>query len=408
MLLLVLKIGCMTLDTIPFLSRRCLRISLVTETYPPEINGVALTVARWVEGLRRRNCYVDLVRVRQQANEASDIDPDAETLCLPGFSIPGYPQLQAGWPAGGALQRRWRQHRPDLVHIVTEGPLGRSALQVAQRLGIPVSTSFHTNFHQYSHHYRLGWLATPITAYLRHFHNQGAQTLVPTQELADHLRLLGFRHTQVLTRGVDTHLFSPQRRDPTLRQHWGLTPKGLAVLYVGRLAAEKNLELAIAAFRAIRHLRPDARFVLVGDGPLTARLRARHPSFVYCGMRQGEDLASHYASADMFLFPSLTETFGNVVIEALASGLPVAAFDYAAARAHVESGRCGALAPFGDAPAFITAATELSRDASLLATMSQAARQTALNLDSEQLHDRLATLFFNLAKGGVHVSTQCA
>jgi glycosyltransferase involved in cell wall biosynthesis len=400
---------CMYLETTPSSLRwPSLHVSVVTETYPPDINGVALTVARWVEGLRRRNCRVDLVRVRQSANDVLDIAPASEALCVPGFRIPGYPQLQAGWPAGSALQAHWRQTRPDLVHVVTEGPLGRSALRVAQRLGIPVSTSFHTNFHQYSHHYRLGWLANPITAYLRHFHNQSAQTLVPTQELADHLRLLGFRHTQVLARGVDTHLFNPQRRDSMLRQRWGLTPSGLGVLYVGRLAAEKNLELAIAAFQAIRRLRPEARFILVGDGPLTPRLHARHPSFVYCGMRQGEDLASHYASADLFLFPSLTETFGNVVIEALASGLPVAAFDYAAARAHVEPRRCGVLAPFGDAHAFIAAATTLSRDAATLAAMSQAARQAALGLDSERLHDRLATLFLSITKELAHVPTQRA
>ena len=387
--------------------RRPLRIGVVTETYPPEINGVAFTVARWVEGLRRRSHVVQLVRTRQGDQDAPASGDCPETLRLPGFRIPGYPQLQGGWPARRAVLAQWRRARPDLVHIVTEGPLGYSALRAARRLGIPVSTSFHTNFQQYSRHYRIGWLAAPIMAYLRHFHNQGVQTLVPTGELAEHLQSLGFRRTQVLARGVDTTLFSPHRRDPALRERWGVAPRSLAVLYVGRLAAEKNLELAIAAFQSIRRARPDARLILVGDGPMTSRLRARHPAFVYCGMRQGEDLANHYASADLFLFPSLTETFGNVVLEAMASGLAVAAFDYAAARAHVEPGLSGLLAPFGDADAFVAAATALARDADALEAMGQAARRGMARLDSEHIYDRLETLFLSAIRGEASCPIPC-
>ncbi|MCB1776943.1 MAG: glycosyltransferase family 1 protein, partial [Candidatus Competibacteraceae bacterium] len=350
-------------------------------------------------GLLARGHAVQLIRVRQGANDSPQSRDALETLALPGFRIPGYPQLQSGWPAHKTLLTQWRQNRPDLIHIVTEGPLGYSALSAARRLGIPVSTSFHTNFHNYSRHYHLGWLATPITAYLRHFHNQGAQTLVPTQELAEHLQSMGFLRTQILGRGIDTRLFSPQHRDMTLRQQWGVAPDALVALYVGRLAAEKNLELAIAAFQAIQRMQPHARLVLVGDGPLTPRLRARYPEFVYCGMRQGHDLATHYASADLFLFPSLTETFGNVTLEALASGLAVAAFDYAAAHTHVEPGCSGLLAPYGDAQAFITAATTLAQDLSALRQMGKTARQAMRQLDSEYLYDRLETLFLSASRG---------
>lgn len=387
--------------------QRRLRLGIVTETYPPEINGVALTIARWVEGLQRRGHSVQLVRVRQGDGDAPDPLDSQETLCLPGFRIPGYPQLQGGWPATQALSTAWQRARPDLLHIVTEGPLGYSALRAARKLAIPVSTSFHTNFHGYSRHYHLGWLETPIMAYLRHFHNQGVQTLVPTAELASQLQAIGFLRTQVLARGVDTTLFSPQHRSPALRAAWGVAPAAPAVLYVGRLAAEKNLDLAIAAFQAMRQHQPDARLVLVGDGPLTPRLRARHPEFVYCGMRQGEDLATHYASADLFLFPSLTETFGNVILEAMASGLAIAAFDYAAARAHVEAGRSGLLAPFDDAAQFVDVATALLRDLDALRRMGQQARQTMLQLDSERVYDRLETLFLNAITGEAPCMTTC-
>lgn len=366
---------------------------MVTETYPPEINGVAFTLARWVEGLRRRGHRVQLIRVRQRplAVPLPNVSPK-EDLEFPGFRIPGYPELQAGWPAGRALLTQWRESPPDVVHIATEGPLGYSALRAARHLGIPISTSFHTNFQQYSRHYRIGWLAKPITAYLRHFHNQALQILVPTDGLARELRTLGFQRLQVLARGVDTILFNPERRDSALREQWGVTPQAPAVLCVGRLAAEKNLQLAITAFQAIHRICPDARLILVGDGPMMARLRSRYPDFVYCGMRQGEDLAAHYASADMFLFPSLTETFGNVVLEAIASGLPVVAFDYAAAHTHIEPNRCGLVVPFGDTDAFIAAATALVQDRAMLATMSQSARQASLGIDSERLYDRLEAL----------------
>jgi len=379
--------------------QRRLRLGIVTETWPPEINGVALTIARWVEGLRQRGHCVQLVRVSRGAHDQSPAADDPETLQLPGFRIPGYPQLQGGWPAQRVLLDHWRQTRPDLIHVVTEGPLGYSALRAAHRLAIPASTSFHTNFHGYSRHYHLGWLATPIRAYLRHFHNQGIQTLVPTAELAEQLQTLGFRHTQVLARGVDTALFSPHRRDPALRQAWGVTPETPVVLHVGRLAAEKNLELAMTAFAAIRRVQPATRLVLVGDGPLTAGLRARHPEFVYCGMRQGADLATHYASADLFLFPSLTETFGNVVLEAMASGLPVVAFDYAAAHAHIESGRSGRLAPITDRQAFIAHATDLVKDVAMLRQMGEIARQAMREVDNERIYDRLEALFLNAMTG---------
>ena len=337
--------------------------------------------------------------MRQGDGDAPESPDSLDTLRLPGFRIPGYPQLQGGWLAQKALLAHWRRLRPDLIHIVTEGPLGYSALRAARRLGIPVSTSFHTHFHGYSRHYRLGWLATPIMAHLRHFHNQGVQTLVPTMELAEQLQSMGFLRTRVLARGVDTRLFSPQRRDPALRSRWNAAPDAPVALYVGRLAVEKNLELAITVFQAIRRTQPAAELVLVGDGPLAARLRARHPEFVYCGMKQGEDLATHYASADLFLFPSLTETFGNVILEAMASGLAVAAFDYAAARAHVELGHNGLLAPFGAAEAFVTAATALARDSGALRRMGQTTRQATLRLDSERVYDRLETLFLNAITG---------
>lgn len=368
---------------------RRLRVGIVTETYGPEVNGVAMTVGRLVDGLLARGHAVQLIRPRQHPRDDPHRDGALDVWPVAGAAIPFYRDLRIGFPAGRLLLERWRQAPPDVVHIVTEGPLGHSALAVARRLRLRVFSGFHTNFHAYSRHYGMGLLARSIVAYLRRFHNRTDCTLVPTEELATELRTLGFHRLRVLARGVDTRLFDPAHRDPALRRSWGASPSDPVALYVGRLAAEKNLQLVLTAYRALRAIRPATRLVLVGDGPLAARLQARHPEIVFPGMRIGADLATHYASADLFLFPSLTETFGNVTLEAMASGLAVVAFDYAAAHRHIVHDQSGLLAPCDDQAAFIKSASRLAGDSALRWILGQAARQAVLAFDWERIYQRL-------------------
>jgi glycosyltransferase involved in cell wall biosynthesis len=257
------------------------------------------------------------------------------------------------------LQRRWQLQRPDVVHVATEGPLGYSALKMARRMGIPVSSSFHTNFHQYGGHYGLSFGRDLALHYLRWFHNRAACTLVPTDELRERLSKQRFERLVVLSRGVDARLFSPIKRSEVLRKSWGVAPEDPVVIHVGRIAAEKNLDLAVEACQAMRLINPRTRFVLVGDGPLRPALQAKHPEFTYAGVRHDEELAAYYASADVFLFPSITETFGNVVTEAMASGLVLAGYDYAAVRQHVRAGLNGYVAKFDDRAAFVQMAREV-------------------------------------------------
>ncbi|MCB1825821.1 MAG: glycosyltransferase family 1 protein [Candidatus Competibacteraceae bacterium] len=376
---------------------RRLRVGIVTETYGPEVNGVAMTVGRLVDGLLARGHSVQLIRPRQHPRDDPHRDGALEVWPVAGAAIPFYRDLRIGFPADRLLLERWRQTPPDVVHIVTEGPLGHSALAMARRLRLRVFSGFHTNFHAYSRHYGMGLLARPIVAYLRRFHNRTDCTLVPTEELATELRTLGFHRLRVLARGVDTRLFDPAHRDPALRRSWGANPTDPVALYVGRLAAEKNLQLVLAAYRKLRAIRPATRLVLVGDGPLAARLQARHPEIVFPGMRIGADLATHYASADLFLFPSLTETFGNVTLEAMASGLAVVAFDYAAAHRHIVHGQSGLLAPRGDPAAFIEAASQLASDLALRRTLGQSARQAVLAFDWEHICQRLEQWYLESA-----------
>ena len=353
---------------------RTLDIAFVTETYPPEVNGVAMTVGRLVGGLRELGHRVSVIRPRQGKTDAGG----EHELALPGLPLPGYPGLRFGLPAGGRLARQWRQRRPDLVHVVTEGPLGWSAVSTARRLGIPVTSGFHTNFDRYSVHYGVGWLRPAVAAYLRTLHRRTRATMVPTAALAADLAGEGIVGVRVVGRGVDTALYDPARRSPGLRSSWGVAHGAPVCLYVGRLAPEKNLALARRAFAAIRARHPAARMVWVGDGPSATQLAAEHPDHHFAGLRRGDDLAAHYASADLFLFPSLTETYGNVVAEAMASGLPVVAYRSAAAAELVEHEQNGVVASPGDESAYIAAALWMLEADGRPAALSAAARQAML------------------------------
>ena len=352
---------------------RSLRVAVVTETWPPEVNGVAKTAAQFVEALRSRGHDIQLVRPRQGASDRAG----AEEVLMRGMTIPRYPDLRMGLPAKAALVRLWSFRRPDVVHIVTEGPLGWSALQAAEKLRLPVVSDFRTNFHSYSRHYEVGWLKRPILAYLRRFHNRTVATLVPTEAMRADLAALGFQRLRVIGRGVDTKLFDPARRDERLRAHWGAAADGVVLLHVGRLAAEKNLATLALACEAALTTQPRARLVFVGDGPARREFQARLPQGVFAGTRTGVELAAHYASADIFLFPSLTETYGNVTLEAMASGLPVVAYDYAAAAAVIRHGVSGVLAPCSESDAFVAQAAALASDPARARRLGERARREA-------------------------------
>ncbi|MBL8330206.1 MAG: glycosyltransferase family 1 protein [Rubrivivax sp.] len=370
-----------------------MRIAMVTETYPPEVNGVALTVARVVQGLRSRQHSVQLIRPRQSAaGDGGASSGRFDEVLLGGLPVPRYPHLRMGVPSTRALVSLWTRQRPDLVHIATEGPLGWSALRAALKLKLPVASDFRTNFQSYMQHYGMAWLRKPMTAYLRKFHNRTRVTCVPTPALRDELSALGFERLRVVPRGVDTQRFDPARRSAALREQWGAGPGTPVMLCVSRLAPEKNLSLLLDIFDTLRAERADLRLVLVGDGPMKETIASRSPHCLMAGMRHGEDLAAHYASADLFVFPSLTETFGNVTLEALSSGLPVVAFRQAAAGLIIQDGRQGLLAPPDDPAALLQATRRAVDDEPLRQSLGLQARQTALTLDWERVIDQFEAL----------------
>jgi len=373
--------------------QQSMRIAVVTETWPPEVNGVALTLAKLVHGLCERNHAVQLIRPRQDKNETALAQDDMSELLLTGLPIPRYPQLKLGLPSKKALIRAWTLRRPDLVHIATEGPLGWSALQAARRLRLPVTSDFRTNFHSYSKHYGVGWLRKPIVAYLRKFHNNTACTMVPTHLLKSELQKLGFDKLRVVARGVDTEMFNPRHRSEALRQSWGADANTLVLLSVGRLAPEKNLDLVVKTYQALRAAQRPVRLVLAGDGPYRAELQARCPDAVFLGMCDHQTLSSVYPSADLFLFPSLTETFGNVTLEALACGTPVLAFDSAAASELVQADRNGWLVQGEREEDFLAKALEMTRDTARLMDMRSQTSESVAALDWLQIVMQVENIF---------------
>jgi glycosyltransferase involved in cell wall biosynthesis len=373
-----------------------MRIGIVSETYPPEINGVALTVHSLAAGLAARGHSVDLIRPRQQ--QPHDDEPGIDVLSVRGGALPRYPGLRFGLPAGRTLRQHWTEQRPDAIYVATEGPLGWSAMRAAKHMGIPLSSGFHTRFDSYADHYGVGLLTPLVRGYLRRFHRRAGATLVPTEALASELHAMGVDNARLLRRAVDTQQFHPRYRDEALRKSWGVDDATPVVLYVGRIAAEKNLALAVQTFRAIKQRTPESKYVWVGDGPERAALQAANPDFIFAGVQRGNALSRHYASADLFPFPSLSETFGNVILEALAAGLPVVAYAEGAAREHLIDGVNGYRIESGNAAAFIRAAAELVGNPALIRQMGRAAHAGMANLSPDSVIRDFETLLRDLAE----------
>lgn len=353
-----------------------MQLTIVTETYPPEVNGVAMTLHRISGELARQGHSVAIVRPRQ-SSESQHATYD-DTLIVTGLPLPGYDGLRFGLPCRAKLRKHWEATRPDIIYAATEGPLGQSAIRAAEDLGIPIVSGFHTNFHEYMKHYKLPILEKMVKGFLRKTHNRTRRTFAPSRDVIDKLEAMGINGTRLLGRGVDTALFHPQKRDPALRQRWGVDhERGIVAIFVSRLAAEKNIPLAAKAFEAIQARLPEVACVFVGDGPERVKLEKAHPEFIFSGMQQGEDLARHYASGDLFIFPSVTETFGNVVTEAMASGLVTVAYDYAAPRRFIKEAENGFLADYDKESEFM-AATHRALDAiDNWPKIRSAARETA-------------------------------
>lgn len=331
-----------------------LHLCLVTETYLPEVNGVANSLQRLISHLNPELFRVSIIRTAPKV----EYEQAPNEIWVRGLSVPQYPDVQLGLPAGQRIRRAWKLDPPDIVYVATEGFLGASAVAQARYFSLPVISAFHTNFHRYSDYYGMGWIHTAVMAWMRRFHNRTDATLVPSRAMVKELSAARIERVEWLSHGVDCQHFCPSLRRQELRRDWGVKDE-IVLLYVGRLAAEKNLQVALEAAEVAMKHGHRVRTVVVGDGPLRAELQAHYPHMLFTGVKTGSELASHYASADVFLMPSQTETFGLVTLEAMASGLPVVAYNMAAAGECVRVGVDGYLAQDETPSAFSAALLQM-------------------------------------------------
>ncbi len=374
-----------------------MRIALVTDTHTPQVNGVTTIVRRVVEVLGRARQHAAVVAPEYPGQQPGLAEAE---LRVPSLAFPLYPAIRLSLPRSRRVARWLDAYRPDLMHVMTEGPLGILGRHYALRRGVPLVTSFHTDFPRYSRCYGVGALEPAIWSWLVRFHGPARFVHTPGVAMRAELARRGLARVRVWGRAVDAQVFDHRRRSAPLRHRLGVGSGSALVLHVGRLAPEKNLDVLIAAWTiAHEQLAGAARFVFAGDGPLARRCTEAMPWALHLGFLEVPVLATLYASADLCVLPSRTETCGLVALEAMASGLPVVAADAGGFRENVAEGVTGFRVPADDARGFAAAIGRLVLDAALRRRMSEAARLAAVARDAaaedEQLLDDYA-----VASGG--------
>lgn len=352
-----------------------MRLTIVSETYLPQLNGVSRTLGQLVRVLEEQGDAVQLIHP-----DYGEPRRHADDVLVRSEEIPFYREVRLPMPPFSSVRHAIDRFRPDLIHIATEATLGLSVLQFARRRRIPVVSSFHTNFDQYTDHYRFGWLNGAVWRYLRWFHNQTRETYVPSRATIETLRARGFERLALWPRGVDCDQFRPDAAGRArVRERLGMGAEQVVVGHVSRIAAEKNVEYLAAALERLVSGCARARVIVVGDGPARAELEARLGAAGTCvGYQTGAALAEYYAAFDLFAFASTTETFGNVVLEAMAAGLPVVALDAGGPGEIVRHQETGILiSPKSAASVMADALAGLIQDEARRAAMGAAARKYA-------------------------------
>lgn len=350
-----------------------MRIAFCSDAVPPIIDGVTRTLRELAVTLRE--AAVDFVFL-SAVRPAADLPWRDRVHTVASVPIPLYPDYRLALPRAATLDPVLDRFAPDVVHVVTPSLLGLYGLRYARRRGIPVVASFHTNFVSLLPYYGLQGLEGLGRRLARRFYNQCSITLAPSRSTANELRAYGIHNGTLWQRGVNSRCFSPAFRSPALRAQIGAEHVPI-LIYVGRLGREKNLRYLVQAMHLLSSRGHLFKLVIVGEGPMRAELEAQLPDAHFTGSVEGEQLSRWYASADVFVFPSTAETFGNVVLEAFASGLPVVGADEGGVRELVTPGRNGLLAPAHSPAAFADHVYSLMTSPGELARMGRAARMTA-------------------------------
>jgi glycosyltransferase involved in cell wall biosynthesis len=372
-----------------------LRLALFTDSYPPQLNGVALLLDRLVAAVRARG---GAVRVFTTTDPAAQPDPDI--VRWPSISFWAYPEHRIALPNPWKVRRALRAWEPTVVHAASPFGMGLAGRSAARALGVPFVASYHTNWTAYAGYYGLRGLRLIAWPYLRWFHNGGVRTYCPTHATEREVQEHGIRGTAIWSRGVDTEQFNPRYRSAALRAELGVADGGVLAVCVGRLSAEKGLGVALTGLRAVQErARTPVVCAVAGDGPHAAAYRALAPAGTrFVGRLSGSALSAFYASADLFLFPSTTDTFGNVLLEAMASGVPVVGADVGPTRELLSAGG-GVTFPPGDAAAFAAQVTALADDPARRAALAAAALGFARRCTWDRIFDDLVADYARVVAG---------
>jgi phosphatidylinositol alpha 1,6-mannosyltransferase len=374
-----------------------MRVLYCTDTYPPQVNGVSIVTALSVAGLARRGWECAVLAPRYPAEtHAAWGEADGEWLPpvtdLPSFALPGYPDIRIALPRTGQVTRLIERFQPDLVHCETEFGVGRAGQRAALLAGLPVVSSYHTDFSRYAEAYGAPVLRRAVGGLIGRFHRRSLRVYTPSLPARTDLLRQGVREVEIWGRGVDTEHFHPGRRSDAMRAALGMGSR-FTFLHVGRLAAEKRPEQVIDAYRVASTMVPKGviHLVIAGTGPREPALRASAPPGVtFLGVLDRQSrLPDLYANADAFVFTSVTETLGLVVLEAMASGLPVIAIPAGGVADHLRDGRNGMACREGDVEGMARAMVTLAGEWEFRQHLARGARRTAEGLSWETELDRL-------------------
>lgn len=374
------------------------RILFCTDTYPPQVNGVSVVAALSVSGLQERGWDCAVIAPQYPAEPESTFTHVRlggavnDLTAIASVPLPGYPDIRLSAPRYGVIARAIERFRPDLVHCETEFVLGRLGQLAANRAGVPTISSYHTDYSRYVESYGAPWLRRTVSSYLRRFHRRSVRVYTPSAPARDDLHALGVRDVEVWGRGVDADAYHPRRRSAALREALGIAGR-FTFVHVGRLAPEKGVERILTAYARARAALPAGtiHLVIAGSGPSEAALRASAPPDVtFLGfLDRAKTLPTLYASCEAFLFSSLTETLGLVVLEAMSSGLPVIATPAGGVADHLRHLENGLAYPAKDTDAMAHAMIELVMRPELRASLADGARRTAEALTWDRELDRL-------------------
>jgi glycosyltransferase involved in cell wall biosynthesis len=365
-----------------------MRIALFSEVYWPMVSGVGVTLLRLTKALEERGHQV---RVYSASYPLPKGQPDRpEVHRSPSIPLFLYPDVHWAFPRLRDVIADAARFRPDVVHVATEFALGLAGLKAARQLSLPLVASAHTDYDKYATRYGVDWALRVGWHYLRWFYGQAHCVLCPSRIYEQHLHSRGVTHTGVWSRGVDPAWFHPRFRTEAYRKALGVGPNDLLVTYIGRIAREKNLALLMEAWDALAPHRGSAQLALVGRGPLEDEIRRREiPGVHVLGLMHDRVLSEAYASADIFVFPSATETFGNSLLEAMGSGLPPLAAAAGGVLEFAQHGRNAWLVAPNSAPAIAQGLRRLIHDSSLRRTLADGALRTARERAWDEVYDRL-------------------